>query len=117
MLARGATAEVLPGDEDRGLGIVRRMQHKITNLVSVDGEAPVVKKELAESGALDPLQELLGDDLIGVHVNFVERDNDSGVLAKRLHRFLTFLSVERLSYPWNCPSPDDTIETSNFVCR
>jgi hypothetical protein len=29
---------------------------------------PVVEEELAEAGPLDPLEELLGDDLVGVDV-------------------------------------------------
>ena len=33
---------------------------------------PVVEEELAEAGALDPLQELLRDDLVGVDVGAVE---------------------------------------------
>ena len=33
---------------------------------------PVVEQELAEAGALDPLEELLGHDLVGVHVGTVE---------------------------------------------
>jgi hypothetical protein len=32
------------------------------------GAEPVVEEELPEAGALDPLQELLGDDLVGVDV-------------------------------------------------
>ena len=33
---------------------------------------PVVEQELAEARALDPLEELLGDDLVGVDVGAVE---------------------------------------------
>ena len=33
---------------------------------------PVVEEELPEAGALDPLEELLGHDLVGVHVGAVE---------------------------------------------
>ena len=54
-------AEVRPGDEDRvGLEL---------DLAVAD---PVVEEELAEAGPLDPLQELLGDDLVGVDVGAVE---------------------------------------------
>src|SRR5690349_16781687 len=61
MLAGGAGAEVGPGDEDRV-----RLQ---LDLAVAD---PVVEEELAEAGPLDPLQELLGDDLVGVDVAAVQ---------------------------------------------
>ena len=61
MLARGAAAEVAAGDQDRV-----RLE---LDLAVAD---PVVEEELAEAGALDPLQELLGDDLVGVDVGAVE---------------------------------------------
>ena len=50
-----------PGDEDRV-----RLQ---LDLAVAD---PVVEEELAEAGPLDPLEELLGDDLVGVDVGAVE---------------------------------------------
>ena len=61
VLARGAAAEVAPGDQDRV-----RLE---LDLAVAD---PVVEEELAEAGALDPLQELLRDDLVGVDVGAVE---------------------------------------------
>src|SRR6266852_1761269 len=85
MLARGSAAEVFSRDQDRGLLIARRVQDEIGDLFSVSRKAPVVEEEFPESGALDALQKLFGDDLIGVHVHFIERDNDASVLAKRLH--------------------------------
>ena len=47
---------------------------------------PVVEDELAEAGALDPLEELLGDDLIGVHVGAVEHRRSSRSLARTASR-------------------------------
>ena len=61
VLARGATAEVATRDQDRV-----RLE---LDLAVAD---PVVEEELAEAGALDPLQELLRDDLVGVDVGAVE---------------------------------------------
>ena len=57
VLAARAAAEVAPVDEDR----VRRQ-------VPAGLLGPVVEEELAEAGALDALEELLGDDLVGVDV-------------------------------------------------
>jgi hypothetical protein len=65
VLAAGAAAEVLAGDEDRVLGQVP------ARLLG-----PVVEQELAEAGPLHPLEELLGHDLIGVDVVAVE-DRDA----------------------------------------
>src|SRR5439155_25168302 len=47
--------------------------------------APVVEQERAEAGALDPLQELFGDDLIGVDVGAVEGSGAAGDAADGLH--------------------------------
>src|SRR4051812_9542389 len=61
MLAGGATAEICPRDEDRV-----RLQ---LDLAVAD---PVVEEELAEAGPLYPLEELLGDDLVGIDVGPVQ---------------------------------------------
>ena len=61
VLARGAAAEVLAGDEDR---VGRQIPARLLG--------PVVEQELAEAGALDALEELLGHDLVGVDVGAVE---------------------------------------------
>ena len=61
VLARGPAAEVGPGHED-GVGL--ELDFAVAD--------PVVEQELAEAGSLDPLQELLRDDLVGVHVGAVE---------------------------------------------
>ncbi len=61
VLARGAAAEVLAGDEDR-----------VGGQVPAGLLGPVEEQELAEAGALDALEELLGHDLVGVDVGAVE---------------------------------------------
>jgi len=50
--------------------------------LSISGKAPIVEKELSKAGAFDALQELLGDDLVGVDIYFVERGDHAGVLAE-----------------------------------
>ena len=68
VLARRARAEVGAGDEDRRVaGTPAGSSTKSGSL------APVEEQELAEAGALDALQELLRDDLVGVDVGAVER--------------------------------------------
>ena len=39
--------------------------------------SPVEKGKLTEPGPFDPLQKLLGNDLVGIHVRPVERRNDA----------------------------------------
>ncbi len=79
VLARAARPEVAAGRQDRGA----------VELDPVQREAglaePVPEQELAEAGALDPLQELLGDDLVGVDVGAVERRHLPGYHRHRLH--------------------------------
>src|SRR3954447_7810578 len=61
VLAGRAATEVGSGDEDR-----IRLQ---LDLTVAD---PVVEEELTEAGPLDPLEELLGDDLVGIDVGPVQ---------------------------------------------
>ena len=67
VLARRAAAEVRAGGEDRVLGQAPARLLR-----------PVVEQELAEAGALDPLEELLGDDLVRVDVGARERGHAAG---------------------------------------
>src|SRR6185437_13995044 len=55
VLARGAAAEVLAGDEDR-----------VGRQIPAGLLGPVVEQKLSKARALDALEELLGHDLVGV---------------------------------------------------
>src|SRR5207248_3674704 len=79
VLAGGAAAEVAAGDED-GRPRVGRVVDREARLA-----APVPEEELAEAAALDALEELLGEDLVGVDVRAVERADDAGDFSERLH--------------------------------
>jgi hypothetical protein len=76
VLARGAAAEVPAGGEDR---VPRQLPAGLLG--------PVVEEELAEAGPLDPLQELLGDDLVGVDVAAIESGDPAGDPRDRLHGY------------------------------
>ena len=56
-----------PGEQDRGPGVALVVEDEVGVL------APLVEQERAEPGALDPLQVLRGDDLVGVDVGSVQR--------------------------------------------
>src|SRR4051795_10364526 len=74
VLAARAAAEVAPGDED----LVARQ-------VPIGLLGPVVEEELAEARALHALEELLGDDLVGVDVVAVENRDRPGDRLDGLH--------------------------------
>src|SRR5436190_5173198 len=69
VLAGRAAAEVPAGDEDASAVVLRPPQLELGVL------HPVVEEELAVPGALDALEELLRDDLVGVDVGPVEYGN------------------------------------------
>src|SRR2546430_2112033 len=76
-LNRGARpARSRPG---RAAGTRGRTKHE------VGARPPVVEEEGPIPGALDPLQELLGDDLVGVDVGQVERCHAPGDAFDGLH--------------------------------
>src|SRR5712672_930403 len=53
--------------------------------LAVRPEAPVVKKKLAKAGAFDPLEKLLGNDLVSVDVGSIENCYQAGVNLKWIH--------------------------------
>ena len=80
-----ATAEVATGQEDACPLTDRLIEFEGRIRGSVRKETPVEEEELPEPGALDPLQELLGDDLVGIDVGTVEGGDVPGVGRERLH--------------------------------
>src|SRR5204862_2215377 len=78
-LAGRAAAEVAAGDEDPRARCLRLVQLEAWIL------PPVEEQELAVAGALDPLQELLGHDLVGVDVRAVEHGDATRDATDRLH--------------------------------
>src|SRR5690606_32047991 len=52
---------------------------------AVEIASPVPEQKLAEAGPLDALEELLGNDLIGIDVGAVHRDDAPGVFDEWLH--------------------------------
>src|SRR6266540_675093 len=85
VLARRATAEVRPGDEDARALRGGPVELELRIWGPVRPEAPVVKQRRSEPGALDAREELLRDDLVGVHVVPRQRRDQSRVPDERLH--------------------------------
>mmetsp|Transcript_32545 Transcript_32545/g.80233 ORF Transcript_32545/g.80233 Transcript_32545/m.80233 type:complete len:833 (+) Transcript_32545:138-2636(+) len=73
VLARRPAPEVGTRDEDLGLAVARLVQHKLRALLAVLVEAHLVEGAHSQPGALDGLEELLGDDHVCVDVLQVHR--------------------------------------------
>src|SRR5579863_10019095 len=69
VLARGAAAEIVAGDQNLGLAIGRLVEHEIRVLAAVVAKALLGEQALAEPGALDGLQILFGNDHVGVDID------------------------------------------------
>ncbi len=82
VFARTAAAEVFLGDEDLRAVMVMLVEDELrVGLAGVGAfldAAPVVEEKLAVAGALDALEELLGDDLVGVDVGQRQRSGFRG---------------------------------------
>ena len=68
------------------------IEYEIRVRAAVGQQTPVEKEELAEPGPLDPLEELLRDDLVGVHVHTTKRRDHTTVLYEGFHSNL-YLSL------------------------
>lgn len=94
MLARGTAAEVFACQQHAGALISREIEHEFriqrARAVVATGFAdiqiaPLVEQIRPEAGALDRLEKLLGNDLVGIDVGAIQRRDQSGVLGERSH--------------------------------
>src|SRR6266436_1946607 len=85
MFARRAAAEILAGDQSAGAGILRLIEDEGRVRDAVGGASPVIEQEFSEASALDPLQKLFGDNLVGVNVRAIKWGDLAGVFAEWLH--------------------------------
>src|SRR5262245_3687583 len=80
VLARGADAKVLAREQDLRALVTRLVEHEL-GVLAPRGEAGV-----AEPGALDRLQVLLRNDLVGVDVRAVERHDEGFQDGELVHQ-------------------------------
>ena len=85
MFAAGSAAEVSACQQNRGPADGRSIQFERRVGGPVVLIPPVEEQKLSEAGALDPLEKLLRDDLIGIHVRSVHHGDNARVLSERLH--------------------------------
>src|SRR6266542_2815874 len=85
MFTRRAATEILPCNENRRPAISGFVQRKRRIGLTVRKKPPVEKKKFTETGALDTLEKLFRNDLIGVDVWSIERGDQSSVTSKGIH--------------------------------
>jgi len=84
VLAAGAATEVGAGEQDARPGGRRLVQFERRIGRAIRQIAPIEKSGRPEAGALDALEELLGDDLIGIDVGARQRGDASQLQPERL---------------------------------
>src|SRR5580658_1782811 len=85
MLAARSAAEVPAGNENPRAVITRVIQHEVSDWRAVGRLPPVKEEKIAVAGALDALQKLLGNDLVGVDVGAIERRGQRGECLEGFH--------------------------------
>ena len=75
LLARGAAAEVHPGDHDTGVAICRQVEWEAW--LGAGTEPQVVEEKCAVVVVARLHDEAGGNDLVGINVDAVERDGDA----------------------------------------
>src|SRR5579871_6430148 len=85
MLARGTAAKILTRYKNGCALVARVVEYKIRLLIPVVIKTPVVEQKFAKAGFLDSLEELLGNDLIGIDIDPIERGHQSAMYSKSFH--------------------------------
>ena len=83
VLARGTAAEIFPRNQNAGACVTRLVQNKPSVLLPIRCKSPVIKQKLSKARALNPLQKLFGNDLVGVNVDAIQRCHKPSMSTKR----------------------------------
>ena len=84
VLTRGPASEICPRNQDRRPGVLRPIERECRVEVAA-AAPPIVEEKWTKPRPLDPLEKLLRDDLIGVHIGPVHRRDQSGMFDERFH--------------------------------
>ncbi|MNT10407.1 hypothetical protein D3C72_1452370 [compost metagenome] len=104
MLARGAAAEVLARQQDRGAAVARLVQHEVRVQrpraavlpgLAVVKVAPFVEQVGPETAAPDRFQELLGQDGVGIDIGAVQRRDQAVQGGKGFHGSVSCGALQR----------------------
>src|SRR5690606_20216520 len=94
MLAAGAATEIATGQQDRGALVARLVQHEVWVGLAAGGVlaglafvqvAPLIEQVGAKAGLADRLEELLGNDGVGVDILAVHGGHEALVKGELLH--------------------------------
>jgi hypothetical protein len=85
VFSRGAATEVRPSQKDRCISERFSIEDEIWVFTALRVEAPIVKEEVAEARPLDPFEELLRNNGVGVDVDSVQRSDQAFMADERLH--------------------------------
>ena len=85
MLARRATAEIIPRQENTRAIIAGLIQDKSVLGIAVAGVAPIREQAFPQARALNGLEVLLGNNLIGINIHPVKRGNNTCKRGKSVH--------------------------------
>ena len=86
VLARGPTPKVVTRQQDRCALITGLVEKEVWVGRTIAAITPVREQPLAQARALDRLQVLLGNDLVGIHVHPVERGDEASEYGESIHR-------------------------------
>ena len=84
VFAARSAGEVLAGDENLRALVARIVEHERRIGIARRRAPPVEEQKIAVAGALDALQKLLGNDLVGIHVGAIERRGQCGQVCERV---------------------------------
>ena len=85
VFSRRTAAEILTRNQNAGTSVLRLIQCKVGIRFAGRGATPVVEQEFSEPGPFYALEELFGNDLVGIDVGAVERRDTAGMFAEGLH--------------------------------
>jgi len=85
VFAAGAAAEIGAGEEDGGAFVAGEIEDEVGIGFFAGEVAPVVEENAAETFAGEGFEELLGDHLIGVDVDFVQGHDEAVVSGEGSH--------------------------------
>src|SRR4051794_4600929 len=85
VLAARATAEIIAGNQDFRVAIGRLVEDEIRVFAAVILVALFRKQSLAEPGALDGFQVLLGDHHVGIDIDDLQRRRDTFQRGELVH--------------------------------
>src|SRR5262245_33993977 len=93
MLTAAAAAKISPGQQNRCPCRFRLVQFKFRiRRLTVAQIPPVIEQKRPVSRSLNPLEELLGNDLIRIDVRPVHAGDKTGVGRERLHYLCCMVS-------------------------